>query len=314
MEKMNTDVISNMYIIVNPASANKATAREWPAYKKALSDAGFEFEAVMTEYPGHASELSRQALKMGYKTIVSVGGDGTMNEVANGFFEKGSLIDGNSRLVVFSRGTGCDFIKTLGINKGIEDFLAILQRNRERQIDVGRLSFFDAEGNKSVRYFLNVADIGIGAETADRVNKHSKRFSGFLSFMLGTISTVFMYENKNFEVIIDDKIILNEIISSVVVANGKYFGGGMMVAPDAMPDDGVFDIIILGNLSKPDIIKSFPLIYKGKHMSHPKLKYYRGSRVKVTSSGRGLIEVDGEIPGRADAMFELIPKAMKILT
>ena len=113
--------MEKLYVIVNPVSANKTTAREWPEYGKALSDAGFEFEAVMTEYPGHASELAGKALKMGYKTIVSVGGDGTMNEVANGFFEKGSLIDGNSRLVVFSRGTGCDFIKTLGINKGIED-------------------------------------------------------------------------------------------------------------------------------------------------------------------------------------------------
>jgi len=302
-----------IYIIVNPVSANKTTAREWPLCEKALSDAGFEFEAVLTEYPGHASELARKALKLGYKTIMSVGGDGTMNEVVNGFFDNGRLIDENSRLVVFSRGTGCDFVRTLGINKNIEGLLAILKRNREKQIDVGRLSLVSAEGNMSVKYFLNIADIGIGAETANRVNKHSKRLSGFLSFLLGTLSTVVLYKNKNFEVVIDDNIHLNGIMNSVIVANGKYFGGGMMVAPDAVMDDGVFDVIILGNLSKPDIIKSFPLIYKGKHMNHPKLKYYRGSKVKVTSGGKGLIEVDGEIPGRADAVFELMPKAMKIL-
>jgi len=305
--------MDKIYIVVNPVSANKTTAREWPLYEKALSDAGFEFDAVLTEYPGHAAELTRKALKLGYKTIMSVGGDGTMNEVVNGFFDNDRLIDENSRLVVFSRGTGCDFIRTLGINKNIEDLLAILKRNREKQIDVGRLSLVSAEGNMSVKYFLNIADIGIGAETADRVNKNSKRLSGFLSFMLGTLSTVVLYKNQNFEVVIDDNIHLNGIMNSVIVANGKYFGGGMMVAPDAVMDDGVFDIIILGNLSKPDIIKSFPLIYKGKHMNHPKLKYYRGRKVKVTSGGKGLIEVDGEIPGRADAVFELMPKAFKIL-
>ena len=305
--------MDKIYIVVNPVSANKTTAREWPLYEKALSDAGFEFDAVLTEYPGHAAELTRKALKLGYKTIMSVGGDGTMNEVVNGFFDNDRLIDENSRLIVFSRGTGCDFIRTLGINKNIEDLLAILKRNREKQIDVGRLSLVSAEGNMSVKYFLNIADIGIGAETADRVNKNSKRLSGFLSFMLGTLSTVVLYKNQNFEVVIDDNIHLNGIMNSVIVANGKYFGGGMMVAPDAVMDDGVFDIIILGNLSKPDIIKSFPLIYKGKHMNHPKLKYYRGSKVKVTSGGKGLIEVDGEIPGRADAVFELMPKALKIL-
>jgi len=305
--------MDKIYIVVNPVSANKTTAREWPLYEKALSDAGFEFDAVLTEYPGHAAELTRKALKLGYKTIMSVGGDGTMNEVVNGFFDNDRLIDENSRLIVFSRGTGCDFIRTLGINKNIEDLLAILKRNREKQIDVGRLSLVSAEGNMSVKYFLNIADIGIGAETADRVNKNSKRLSGFLSFMLGTLSTVVLYKNQNFEVVIDDNIHLNGIMNSVIVANGKYFGGGMMVAPDAVMDDGVFDIIILGNLSKPDIIKSFPLIYKGKHMNHPKLKYYRGSKIKVTSGGKGLIEVDGEIPGRADAVFELMPKAFKIL-
>jgi len=305
--------MDKIYIVVNPVSANKTTAKEWPGYEKALSDAGFEFEAVLTEYPGHAAELTRKAIKLGFKTIMSVGGDGTMNEVVNGFFENDRLIDENSRLVVFSRGTGCDFVRSLGINRNIEDLLAILKRNREKQIDVGRLSLVRTEGNMPARYFLNVADTGIGAETANRVNMHSKRLSGFLSFMLGTLSTVVLYKNQNFEVVIDDKIHLNGIMNSVIVANGKFFGGGMMVAPDAVLDDGVFDIIILGNLSKYDIIKSFPLIYKGKHMNHPKLKYYRGSKVKVTSGGKGLIEADGEIPGRADAVFELMPKALKIL-
>lgn len=305
--------MEKMFIIVNPVSANKTTAKEWPGFEKILLESGFEFEAVLTECPGHATELARGALKRGYKTIMSVGGDGTMNEVVNGFFEDDHPVDVNSRLVVFSRGTGCDFIKTLGADKNIEDLLNVLDRNQEKQVDVGCVGFADIAENTVKRYFLNVADIGIGADTANRVNKHSKWLKGFISFMLGAVSTIILYKNKDFEVIIDDEVSLNEKMNSVIVANGMYFGGGMKVAPNAVIDDGVFDIIILGDLSKAELIKSFPLIYKGEHLSHPKVKHYRGSKIKISSGGKGLIEVDGEIPGRDDAVFELLPKALKIL-
>lgn len=302
-----------MFIIVNPVSANKTTAREWPQYEKILLDSDYDFEAVITERPGHATELARDAIKSGFKTIMSVGGDGTMNEVVNGFFEHGQPLATDSRLVVFSRGTGCDFIRSLGIKKGIEDLMDILSRNQAEQVDIGRVDFVDRLGKIGTRYFLNIADIGLGAETANRVNKNSKRFSGFLSFLLGTFSTLLFYRNKDFEVIIDDEIVLCERMNSVIICNGKYFGGGMKVAPDALMNDGLFDIIIIGDVSKPDLIKSFPLIYDGKHMSHPKIKFYRGSRVKVKSGGKGLIEVDGEIPGSDDAEFMILSKALNIL-
>lgn len=305
--------MDKMFVIINPVSANKTTAKEWPKFEKILLDAGYVFETAYTERPGHAAELARNALEAGYKTIMSVGGDGTTNEVANGFFVDGKPLSEDARLVVFSRGTGCDFIRTLGIRKGIEDLLSVLERNKARQVDVGRVDFMDTEGKKVTRYFLNIADIGIGAEAANRVNKHSKKLKGFLSFMLGAVSTIILYRNKNLEVVIDDEIVLNERMNSVIVANGKYFGGGMKVAPEALTDDGLFDIIILGDLSKAELIKSFPLIYDGKHMSHPKVRYYRGRRVRVKSGGKGLIEVDGEIPGIDDAEFEMMPKALNIL-
>jgi len=306
--------MEKMFVIVNPVSANNTTGKEWPQFSSILSEKGYEFEAALTEYPGHATELCRQALLSGYGTIMSVGGDGTMNEVVNGFFEDGRPVSENSRLVVFSRGTGCDFIKALGIKKGMEQLLEILERNRERIIDVGCVRFAgDSEAELSTRYFLNVADIGIGAETANRVNRHSKRMKGFLSFLLGAVGTIILYKNKDFEVVIDEDIVLKERLNSVIIANGRYFGGGMKVAPEALLDDGVFDIIIFGNLSKPDLIKSFPLIYDGKHLEHPKLRFYKGSRVRVKSGGKGLIEVDGEIPGSDDAEFVILPKALKIL-
>jgi YegS/Rv2252/BmrU family lipid kinase len=306
--------MEKMFVIVNPVSANRTTGKEWPQYEKKLRDMGYEFEAALTEGPGHATELARKALKSGYRTIMSVGGDGTMNEVVNGFLEDGMPVAENSRLVMFSRGTGCDFIKALGIKKGIEDLLEVLARNKAEQVDVGRVDFTDAAGKTITRYFMNVADIGLGAETANRVNKHSKRLSGLISFALGAVATIILYKNKEFEVVINDEIVLKEKMNSVIIANGKYFGGGMKVAPDALLNDGLFDVVILGDLSKPDLIKSFPLIYDGKHLSHPKLKLYRGSKVRVRSGGKGLIEVDGEIPGSDDAEFIILPKLLNILT
>ncbi len=306
--------MEKMFIIVNPVSANKATEKEWPRFKSILLEKGYEFEAAVTEYPGHATELSRKALKSGFGTIMSVGGDGTMNEVVNGFFEGGQPLAPDSRLAVFSRGTGCDFIKALGMEKGIESLLEVLDRNKEKQVDVGRVCFTDNSAEKlNTRYFLNVADIGIGAETANRVNRHSKRLKGFLSFLLSAVSTIIQYKNKALEVVIDDRLVLKEKMNSVIIANGRYFGGGMKVAPDALLDDGLFDIIILGNLSKVDLIKSFPLIYEGRHLTHPKVKLYKGSKVLVKSEGKGLLEVDGEIPGNDDAEFQILPGALKIL-
>ncbi len=305
--------MDKMFVIVNPVSANNTTAKEWPQFAEILMNSGYEFETALTEYPGHATILVRQALKSGYRTIMSVGGDGTMNEVVNGFFENRSILTEDARLVVFSRGTGCDFIRTLGIKKSIEELLTVLERNESRQIDVGRVDFIDTDNNIITRYFMNVADIGIGAETANRVNKHSKVLKGFFSFMLGAVSTIILYKNKDFEVEIDGSIILKERMNSVIIANGRYFGGGMEVAPEALVDDGTFDIIILGDLTKTEMIRSFPLIYSGKHLSHPKVKLYRGRSVKVKSGGKGLIEVDGEIPGSDDAEFELLPGILNIL-
>lgn len=305
--------MERIFAIVNPVSANRMTSKEWPAFKRLLLEKGYEVEDVFTEYPGHGTRLSRQALKAGYTTIMSVGGDGTMNEVMNGFFEDGRPAAADSRLVVFSRGTGCDFIKSLGMSKGIEDLLAVLERNKEKMIDVGRADITGRDGNTSTRYFANVADIGIGAETANRVNKHSKRLRGKLSFLIGTATTLMLYRNKELEVTIDEKMVIKEKMSLVVVANGKYFGGSMKVAPDAVLDDGLFDVIIFGDLSKPDFIKSFPLVYEGRHMSHPKLKLIRGSRVKVTSGGNALLELDGEIPGHDDVEFTIMRKVLKLL-
>ncbi len=299
--------------IVNPCSSNGNTGKEWPAFEKMIKEAGLEFESQLTEYPGHATEIARHALKNAYEIIVSVGGDGTMNEVLNGFFENDQPINKNASLSVFSRGTGCDFARTMAIDNSVEAIIEILKNKKRRYLDIGKCRFLEYSGEQVDRYFLNVSDVGIGGETTYRVNRNSKALKGFLSFLIGTISTIAVYKNKKLHIVIDDKTFINKTLNTVVIANGKYFGGGMQIAPDAKIDDGLFDIIVLGNFSKSELIMNFPKIYKGSHIGHPKVERYRGKKIVIKSTDRVLIELDGEQPGTLNAEYHIIPKAISVL-
>ncbi len=305
--------MQKMFVVVNPVSAGKATAKEWPLYEKKLRENGFDFEVKYTEYQEHATEITRKALKEGYDYIVSVGGDGTMNEIVNGFFENNIQINPNARLAVFSRGTGCDFIKSLGIKKGFDDFLEVLKRNTSKTVDVGLTKYVDYKKGQVQRYFVNVSDIGIGGDTTYRVNRSSKALKGFLSFAINALLAILFYKNKQYSINIDDKINMNERLNSVIVANGKYFGGGMQVAPEAKLDDGEFDVVIFGNINTIELLLSFPSIYKGRHLTNPKLKIYKGKHITVKSEPAALLDIDGEQPGTTDVEFTIIPKAINVM-
>ncbi len=303
----------NIVAIVNPVSAGKATGKEWPGFEQKLREQGYEFHVWYTSRQGHATELTRKALKEGFDFIISVGGDGTMNEVVNGFFEDGRQLNPDAKLAVFSRGTGCDFIKSHGIKKGLDGFLALLSRNNCKKLDVGMVRYQDYTKGQVSRYFLNISDLGLGGDTTNRINKTSKSLKGFLSFAICAITSILLFKNKNYSVVIDDQTTIKERLNSVIVANGRYFGGGMEVAPDAEMDDGLFDVVILGNLSTLELIMSFPSIYKGKHLKNPKVKIYKAKKISVASEPEALIDIDGEQPGTTDAHFEIITQAIKVM-
>lgn len=300
-------------MIVNPVSAGKQTGKEWPEFERLLKGNSINFDVKYTEYRGHATEITRKALENGYDLIVSVGGDGTMNEVVNGFFDNNTPIDTNACLAVFSRGTGCDFIKTIGIDKGIDAFLKILKTGNIKKLDVGEVRYEDYKKGNNTRYFLNISDLGLGGETTNRINKTAKSFKGFLSFLFNAIISIILYKNKHMEVIVDGKEVYNQRINSVMVANGKFFGGGMMIAPEAKLDDGEFDIVVLEDLSKLELIISFHLIYKGMHFNHPKVKLYKGKSVIVKSKEKVLLDIDGEQPGTTNAQFRIIDKTINVI-
>ncbi|MDQ7094952.1 diacylglycerol kinase family lipid kinase [Desulfosporosinus sp. PR] len=299
------------FAVVNPHSAGGCTRKRWPEFLKRLQAEGYRVDFAYTSGAGDATYLTQQALQEGYKQIISVGGDGTMNEVINGFFSAGCLINPNAELALLSHGTGGDFIRSLLIPKGIEGFLQILCQGHKRSIDVGEVQFKTKNG-RTRRYFLNVADVGLGGETVARVNQQSKWLGGKLSFLIGSVLSILHYRNKRMLCVIDGKDRFAGRLNSIVVANGRYFGGGMMIAPKAEIDDGLFDIIILSDFSPWTILKHLPKIYKGEHLKIPGVMERRGCSVVITSEETALLDIDGEQPGCTPLSFVLHPGILKL--
>lgn len=299
------------FAIVNPASANGRTGKEWPKIYKVLTENKVDVKYALTTSPGDATELTRRALRK-FSQILSVGGDGTLNEVVNGFFENDILINPEASLGILSHGTGGDFIRSLNQRRDIASFLDVLRREQIVSIDCGQVQYKDFLGDLRNRYFLNVADVGLGGETVARVNRHSKFFGGKLSFLFGSLISILSYRNKHMKCILDGKVIVHESVNSVMVSNGRYIGGGMMIAPDADLSDGYFDVVILGDFTPLELLRHLPKIYRGEHVQVPGVSIYRGKDVTIYSDPSGLLDLDGEQPGYTPVQFSLLRGAIRI--
>lgn len=302
-----------IYTIINPISSNGKTKKRWPENEARFKKAGINLNIHETLYPGHAVQLTNKALIEGNKTIMAVGGDGTVNEVVNGFLKDGKLINKEAVLLVFSQGTGSDYVKTLGLDKKIETVIDTYKRYEKKWVDIGKMNFLNFDCKPVERYFVNEADVGIGGETVEYINKSSKLWGGMLTYFLGAIRTVIKYQNKDMEIRVDNKIIKDGSINSVMVSLGKYFAGGMPIAPRAVIDDGLFDIIILGDLSKTETLLNLYKAYKGTHIDYHKVDYITGQEVEINSNDRVLIDIDGESAGLVPAKFKILKKAFPIL-
>lgn len=275
------------------------------------------FETRFTDAPFSASGLTRVALLSGAELVVSVGGDGTLNEVVNGFFGTDGLVNANAALGVLMVGTGGDFRKTLGLPRDLADQVARLSEGGIRALDVGRLRLIDPQGVESRRYFHNIASFGLSGATDHAVNslKYAKLLGGRLAFQWGMLKAMLRYRNRPVRIQIDDHF--DEIISAstVAVCNGQYFGGGMRVAPHALPDDGLFDIVIVGDIGRLQLLRRVSSVYEGSHVFLDKVSVIRGRRLvasPVDTADEILIDADGEVAGRLPAIFEILPGALRV--
>jgi YegS/Rv2252/BmrU family lipid kinase len=302
------------YFVVNPKSANGETGKRWveieARLKRSLPEMGFGF----TERAMHADTLARQALKNGYDTVVAVGGDGTINETLNGFFEGGKAINPNAALGVLPRGTGGDFKRSFGWDGELESAVERLRRNASVPFDVGLLEYADHAGQKRERYFANIASFGVSGVVDAEVNKSSKALGGKLSFMWGSVKALVKYSDKQVRFRVDGGEWQKVAVTTLAVANGKYFGGGMMVAPSAETADGVFDVTVWSGYKLVDFALKQQGIYNGQHVNWKGTKCLRAKVLEAESDEEVLIDCDGEQPGRLPCKMTVLPAAVRLKT
>ena len=303
---------ADTFVVVNPASAGGRTGRRWPATARVLHELGVEHTVEMTHAPGGATESVRTALRGGAQRIVSVGGDGTLNEVVNGFFdEAGAPLGAPPTLCVVTSGSGGDFGRTARLPRTQLAALHALQSGRTRAIDAGRIDFDDG----TRRFFLNVADCGIGGEVVARVNRSRYKGGGARGsavFLAASLAALLEYRARPVRVVVDGEVI-ERTVQSVVVANGAFFGGGMRIAPDARLDDGLFDVVIVGSAGRWRSVAAMPSLYRGTHVRRAEVDVRRGRDVRIEHLDRPLLfDVEGEQVGTTGATLTCLPGAVRL--
>ncbi len=240
-----------------------------------------------------------------------VGGDGTLNEVVNGILEEDDVATADVVLSLIPCGTGRDFARSLGI-RGPEHAVDIIATGSVKAVDVGSITYTQANV-QARRFFVNVADVGLGAETAAWMNRSSKRLGGFLGYLVAATRTILVFSGRPARVTVDGAVVHDGPVAMVVLANGRYFAGGMLIAPNASLCDGKFDIFVLDDVPKHTLLLSLlPSVYRGKHVGHPAVHYYQGASVEIHSPESLPFEVDGEQPGSTEIFATVRRGSLKV--
>ncbi len=298
-------------LIINPASANGKTGRQWPELVAEAQRLGLRVEERLTEAPGHATELAREASMAGADVVVAVGGDGSVHEVVNGLVGAGGTPFGDAALGVIARGTGRDFIRSHDIPTKAKDALRAIADGPIRRIDVGEvISTGDPEGG---RRFANAASAGVTGAIAKRANGMSKRIGGTPTFFLAAFQGFRAYTNTPIHLELDGRPI-DATASCVVCAIGHSLGGGIKVAHGARPDDGLLDMVLVGDVGAKDLVLNVHRLYTGTLGDHPEIMHLKGLNVTVSGDTPLQIEADGELAGTTPATFRCLPGALHVVT
>jgi YegS/Rv2252/BmrU family lipid kinase len=263
-------------------------------------------DTLFSERPGQLGELARRAADGGANLLVVVGGDGSVNEVANGIAGRDDV-----EIAVIPRGTGWDFVRTYGIPHKLDGAIEVALTGKPRTIDLGRARYRSWDGGEGEAYFANVASAGMSGAIAQRANETTKALGGKVSYLWATLAVFAGWQNSDLRVTVDDETRAGRM-HDVVVANGRTFGGGMIICPQAEPDDGLFDVLTIGDLTKRDLLVTLPKTYRGRHLPHPKAELLRGAVVTVDADEPLPVELDGEQPGTTPVRFEVVPGGLRL--
>jgi YegS/Rv2252/BmrU family lipid kinase len=254
---------------------------------------------VLSEFPGHLAQAASEARD---SLLVVIGGDGTVNEIVNG------IAGTEAELAVLPGGTGQDFGRTHGIPSAFDDAVRVALEGETRTIDLGRVEL----GDGTRRFFANVGSAGMSGAVARRANAMTKRLGGRATFFYALTREFLRWQNTQVVVELDGDVRREGPMHDVIVANGRYHGGGMQLAPGARQDDGAFDVVTIGDVSKLDFVTTAPKLYSGRYLAHPKVELLRSSSVAIDSTEPLPLEVDGEPIGTTPARFEVVPSALRL--
>lgn len=306
--------MNKVHVIVNPLSARGKTELRWLTLKEIIKHYFKEFKYIFTEKPRQATEMAREFIKEGYDLIIGVGGDGTLNEITNGFFrdKTNKAVNEDASLGIVPSGTGSDFIRFLKIPRDFKQSVELIKNSTTRKIDIGKITFKNPNRQSWGRYFINIADFGLGAEVIKKVSSMpaTKRTPFF--YYKGLLSTIKSYKSSNFRVVINDSEEIAGRFMAGAVANGRMFGGGMIIAPEAEPDDGCFDVVLIDNMKRFEVIRNSIYLYNGKILTHPKVTMRRAKNVKVFCDEEVNIEYDGELGETLPVELSIIEKGVNL--
>lgn len=299
-------------VIVNPNAGNGRGEKDWSKIEELLRKEGILFKMKFTERKGHAIDLTVNGISEGFRKIITVGGDGTLNEVLNGVFTNGSCRTTDIAMAMIPVGTGNDWGRMFGIPLDYEKAVKIISGNKRLLHDVGLVSFYNS-GVKTNRYFINIAGLGFESVVVRKTNlQKDNGHGGKLIYFYNLLTSLLSYKNTRAEIDIDGEIIHADVFS-LNVGNGRYCGGGMRQTPRALPDDGLLDVTIIKGMGKFEIIRNLKILYDGTILRHPKVDGYKCKNIKVTSSAVMYAEADGESLGQTPAEFSIIPEGVNIV-
>jgi YegS/Rv2252/BmrU family lipid kinase len=302
------------FFIVNPHSGAGKTGNFFEKIRLKIEKELGPYEAVFTEGPGDGQQKALRALAGGYRRLIAVGGDGTLNEVLNGCFQRGKQIDPKIELAVFSSGSGDDFAKSIDWPLDPQRALLRLKERKIVRVDVGQVVYRGAGGEEASRYFVNIADFGLGAHVMGGVNASQKRLGAQFTYLYHTVRSLLRYQKPSVVVEIGGRILRFPEIVIGVVANGKYFGRGLCVAPEADLTDGRFNVILVERAGVIDFIRWLPRLFRGWPIEGRGIHRFETEKISVKpEKGHSVrIVTDGEQPGGLPATFQVIPKALKL--
>jgi YegS/Rv2252/BmrU family lipid kinase len=324
----------NIFVVLNPKSGGGKLAKRARELHKLLgARLGQNITIEQTTGPSSATSLTKEAIQQGFERIIAVGGDGTINEVVNGFFSsaedtgRGTMptADALPSLGIIPFGTGSDLSRSLELPRDPRAALMLIERGHTRTFDVGRISCKSPAGRDITRYFLNIASCGLSSGVVERVNRGRKKLGGRLSFAVATLAEMRRFRPAKLRITMDDRPAHEISVHVIAICNFRYFGGGMFIAPKAVGDDGYFDVVTIEPMGKAAFLTRASAVYSGTHIHRKDVHYERARRVVIEQrpSGRDQqpssvlvplgLDVDGEVPGTLPATFENLPRALRLI-